>query len=579
MKRNNRFMHFQFDYSFCSDTVQFKAVSIGDFKLETVLFAAFLILSFSLLMFFISSCASSVEEPKEVYAPLDYTEEDVRENEKDRILKLNTQNPVKALWLATFLGNDEVTALCRDNCIEVYKKSIDDKDYFDAYNVYRSLLAAGVKIDEYAGIDGKNLSEIYNVDVPGLNAPPKEQLPKNIADCINATVTVWVDRGLSIKDGVAYADRAIGSGFFISRNGYIVTNHHVIADVVDPKNEKYMKVYVKLASDTDTRIPAKIVGWDSVIDLALLKVEVDAPFVLQLGSSADLSVGDKVSAIGTPLGLDGTLTQGIVSAVGRKLFTTGSVLQIDAAVNQGNSGGPLIDGQMRVQAIVFAGMLQYQGLNFAIPVEYLRQDLPILFHGGERPYPWTGSYGHTKRGSNNRVINALDVQYVMPGGSSSVAGLKDADAITALDGHKVVSIESMQDILRDYVPGTIVNVECERGDVKQHRLVYLEARPKNPGYAIYKSDLLTGSLIPLIGMALLPSSTLSKKTYTIARIISGSAADESGFSENDPVTVSNVRFNNDKSAAYIEIATKRQKKGYLDLQLGLPVMLDGPYYF
>lgn len=540
----------------------------------------FVLLASAVYLFHLVSCASSsVEEPKSVYVPPDYTEEDVRKNEKERILKLNTQNPVKALWKAMILGDDEVTSLCRDNCIEVYKKAIDEKEYFEAYNVYRSLAAAGMNIDEYGWMSGENLLEIYNKDVPGLVSPPKEQLPRNIADCINATVTVWVDRGLSIKGGVAYADRAIGSGFFISHNGYIVTNHHVIADVVDPKNEKYMKVYVKLASDVDTRIPAKIIGWDSVIDLALLKVEVDAPFVLQLGSSADLNVGDKVSAIGTPLGLDGTLTQGIVSAVNRKLFTTGSVLQIDAAVNQGNSGGPLIDGLMRVQAIVFAGMLQYQGLNFAIPVEYLRQDLPMLFHGGERPYPWIGAYGHTKRGMDNRVIEALDVQYVMPGGSSSVAGMKEADVVTALDGKKVVSIEGMQDILRDYVPGVIVKMECEREGDKSSRLVYLDTRPKNPGYDIYKSDLLTGSLVPLIGMVLSHSSTLSKRTYIVTRIIDGSTADETGFSPNDPVTVSNVKFNNDKSIAYIEISTKRQKKGYLDLQVGLPVMLDGPYYF
>lgn len=530
------------------------------------------------LLLTVFSCAS-VQSPKDIYVAPDYTEEDVRQNEKERILKLNGENPVKALWRSYILGDDEVIALCRDNCISAYKKAIDEKDYFASYNVYRSLSAAGCDVEEYEGITGESLQKMYNESVPGLTTPPMEQLPKNIADCINATVTVWVDRGIAIKDGMAYADRAIGSGFFITQSGYIVTNHHVIADVVDPKNEKFMKVYVKLAADSETRIPAKIIGWDSVIDLALLKVEVDAPFVLQLGSSLDLNVGDKVSAIGTPLGLDGTLTQGIVSAVNRKLFTTGSVLQIDAAVNQGNSGGPLIDGNMRVQAIVFAGMLQYQGLNFAIPVEYLRQDLPMLYHGGERDYPWTGSFGHTKRGANNKMLDALDVQYVMPGGSSSVSGMSAGDVITAVNGQEVTSIEGIQDILRDYSPGMIVSVNTSNNGESKRRLVYLDKRPKNPGYEVYKSDLLTGSLVPLVGMHLASSSTVSKKTYTITYILNGSVADESGFSENDPVVVSNVRFNADKSVAYIEISTKRQKKGYLDLQMGLPVMLDSPYYF
>ena len=97
-----------------------------------------------------------------------------------------------------------------------------------------------------------------------------------------------------------------------------------------------------------------------------------------MGSSSDLEIGDKISAIGTPVGLEGTLTSGIISSFDRKLLALGNVFQIDAAVNSGNSGGPLIDKNLKVQAIVFAGMLQLQGLNFAIPVEYLKQELGIL---------------------------------------------------------------------------------------------------------------------------------------------------------------------------------------------------------
>ena len=103
-----------------------------------------------------------------------------------------------------------------------------------------------------------------------------------------------------------------------------------------------------------------------------------------------MSVGDKISAIGTPIGLEGTLTSGIISSIGRKMTTLGNVFQIDAAVNSGNSGGPLIDEKYKVQAIVFAGMLQFQGLNFAIPVEYLKLLLPRLYYGGEILHPFVG---------------------------------------------------------------------------------------------------------------------------------------------------------------------------------------------
>lgn len=524
-----------------------------------------------------SSCRT-LHEPKEIYQPLNYTEQDVYENEKARISSLSETSPVNALWRAELLNDAELISSCTQKVMQKYHEAIDKKDYFDALKYYRSLSAVGADVAAYNGIAGGQLSELSAQGVPGLTADAK-YLPKTIADCINATVTVWVDRGITIKNGAGYADRVIGSGFFIDRHGYIVTNHHVISDIVDPKNEKYSRLYIKLASDSDTRIPAKVVGYDSVLDLALLKAEVDAPFILALGSSADLSIGDKVSAIGTPLGLDGTITSGIVSAVNRKLFTTGSVLQIDAAVNSGNSGGPLIDSQMRVQAVVFAGMLQYQGLNFAIPVEYLRQDLPVLYHGGKRDHPWTGSYGHTKKSADGRQNQGLEVQYVMPGGSTSRSAFRESDVITAVDGLQVDSIETMQDILRNYVPDTIIRCTYSNDSGSGDRFVYLDARPENPGYDIYSSDLISGSFVPLLGIKLIQSSTVNKHTYTITEIIKGSIADESGFSENDPVTVSDVKFNDDKSAAYIELYTRKSKKGFLDISMGMTASLDSPYYF
>lgn len=524
------------------------------------------------------SCRS-LHEPKEIYVPLDYTEDDARKNEIERITEMAKTNCAKALWRAVLLDDKSAIDFCAQKTVEAFNAAVDDKNYFDALTLARSLSACGFDPNARDGIDRDALEKMFTQKVPGLAPVPEEFLPKTINDCINATVTVWVDRGITIKSGAAFADRVIGSGFFISRDGYLITNHHVIADIVDPKNEKFMKAYVKLPVDMDTRIPAKIIGWDSILDLALLKVEIDAPFVFELGSSADLSIGDKISAIGTPLGLDGTLTSGIVSAVNRKLFTTGSVLQIDAAVNSGNSGGPLIDSQMRVQAVVFAGMLQYQGLNFAIPVEYLRQDLPILYRGGNREHPWTGSYGRTKKSEDGKTAQGLETQYVMPGGSACRAGIKEDDVITALDGKAVASIENMQDILRGYVAGTVARCEWTRGDEKMEKQIYLETRPESPGFDVYKSDLITGSMVPLLGMKLVRSSTTSRRVFSVTRVISGSVADESGFSENDPVAVNDVKFAPDKSAAFIELYTRRSKKGYLDLQMGIPVPLDSPYYF
>lgn len=532
----------------------------------------------SFLFFFMSLLlgCSSFHQPKEVFQLPDYSEEQVFENEKKRIAGLSEKTPVQALWRSCLLKDQESVDFYCEKLFADFKEMLSEKKSFEAYRLYLTLKNFDFPMFKELAISEKQLFVDYIKNVPGM-AVEKSLLPQNIQQCIDATVTIWVDKGIAIHNGVGYADRVLGSGFFIDKRGYLITNHHVISDLVNPKYEGYSRLYVRLASDQDTRIPAKVVGYDAVLDLALLKVEIDPPYVLQLGSSQDLHVGDKVSAIGTPLGLHGTLTSGIVSAVDRKLFTTGGVLQIDTAVNSGNSGGPLIDQQMKVQAIVFAGMLQYQGLNFAIPVEYLRQDLPFLYHGGKRNHVWVGAYGHTKKEVNRN--KGLEVQYVMPGGIAFRCGLKKGDVITSVAGRKVFSLENVQDVLRNFTSECIVPFEYERDGVLTSGMFYLDERPEQPGYEIYKSDILSGSFVPIFGMEMVPSSTLTAKKYTITDVIKGSVADESGFSVSDPVYVSDVDFSEEKDAISVTMNTRKRKKGYLDITIRIGSQLDSPYYF
>ncbi len=533
-------------------------------------------LRFSLVFtFFLFGC-TTLKQPKSVFSMPDYTEEDVLNNEIKRIKKIGEENPELALWRASLIKNDELFDEYADFLFEKLKQLNDEKKLFESWQIYRTLKTVGYKKLNVLSVSEQQLYSEYLYNVPGV-VVEKSLLPKNIQNCIDATVTIWVDKGIAIHNGIGYADRVLGSGFFIDKRGYLITNHHVINDMVDPKYEGYSRLYIKLASDQDTRIPAKVVGYDRVLDLALLKVEIDPPFVLQLGSSRDLQIGDKVSAIGTPLGLHGTLTSGIVSAIDRKLFTTGNVLQIDTAVNSGNSGGPLIDSQMKVQAIVFAGIMQYQGLNFAIPVEYLRQDLPFLFYGGKRNHVWIGTYGHTyKEGGKNA---GLEIQYVMPGGVAFRSGLQKGDVITAIDGNRIYSIDNAQDVLRNFGAKSIVNF-CYNRDGKEYSVnIYLEERPAQPGYEIYKSDLLSTSLVPIFGMELLPVSTTSSKRFTISDVLKGSVADESGFSVLDPVLITDVEFSENNDAISITMNTRKKKKGYLDITLRIGSSLDSPYYF
>ena len=523
-------------------------------------------------LFLLFSC-NSLKEPAKIPEPLDYTNEDVIKNEIEQIRKIKPQEPVRALWRALKLEDKAIIQECYDYVEQQFKASIEQNDYYEALRYYKSMQAAGLSdVSSFSVL----LSQVED-KTPVYENPAENILPQTINECINSTVTIWVDRGLKVENGVGSVDVVLGSGFFIDKRGYLITNHHVIDSMVNPKYEGFSRLYIKLPSDMDNKIPAKVVGYDPIMDLALLKVEFTPPHVFELGSSTDLEIGDKVSAIGTPIGLEGTLTSGIISSTERKLMTLGYVFQIDAAVNSGNSGGPLIDEKRRVQAVVFAGMLQFQGLNFAIPVEFLRQELPLLYKGGEFNHVWIGAYGRTKKVAGEK--KGLEVQYVMPGSSAAFCGLCAGDVITSLDGVKVSSLEEFQFAQLSFQPGTMLNCMFVRDGEEKSVLVYMEKRPEYPLKEVYKSDFVADSFLPIFGMQLVPSSTMSRKSYKIVKVLNGSTADEMGFSENDPVTVREVKFLDENEYFLANVFVQRRKKGFLDIGLVLSAPYDSPYYF
>lgn len=536
--------------------------------------------SFSLILCALSACilisCRSVKQPASVVQPINYTDEDIVQNEIERINAFMEKEPLRALWRAKLLGREEVIESCFSKIEELYNTALSEKNYLDAKKYYKSLKA--VKPQWKAeGYSLEQIEKLALAEVPGFSGVNKKA-PAKISECMKAAVTIWVDRGVTVKHGAGYADIIIGSGFFIDERGYIVTNHHVIDSMVNPKYEGYVRLYVKLSEDSLTKIPAKVVGYDSLLDLALLKVEIEPEYVLNLGSSSDLEIGDKISAIGTPVGLEGTLTSGIISSFDRKLLALGNVFQIDAAVNSGNSGGPLIDKNLKVQAIVYAGILQLQGLNFAIPVEYLKQELPYLYGRGEIVHAWIGCFGNTKKEGTKK--NGLEVQYVLSGGSAFLSGLKAGDVITCLDGKTVTSLDDFNFMMMALEPETIVECKYLSAEAEEKScLVYLEKRPEFPSKTVYESDLITSSFVPLFGMKLIPSSTTNRKSYTIEKIIPGSAADDMSFSENDTVTINDVTVNDKGKMIITTLSTKRKKKAFLDVVMSLGTSFDSPYYF
>ncbi|MCL2609583.1 MAG: S1C family serine protease, partial [Treponema sp.] len=208
------------------------------------------------------------------------------------------------------------------------------------------------------------------------------------ADMIRGVATVIVDRGFRAERGRVTLDRVGGTAFFVDASGLLITNYHVIESEVSPTFKGNSRMFIRLGDSTSPRIPAKVVGWDKTLDLALISAPIRSDFVFSVVDRAVPRVGESVIVIGSPVGLEQTVTSGIASAMGRRFLQIGDVMQIDAPVNHGNSGGPVVDAFGRLVGVVFAGMMEAQGLNFVIPAERLASALPAMIRGGRAERPW-----------------------------------------------------------------------------------------------------------------------------------------------------------------------------------------------
>lgn len=259
-----------------------------------------------------------------------------------------------------------------------------------------------------------------------------------------------------------------GSGFFIASNGYILTNNHVVESAATSNGT----ITVNLINGKN--YPARIVGRDSSYDLAVLKVDVtDAP-ALSLGDSDKVEVGDSVIAIGSPLGLAGTVTSGIISAKNRAV-TSGNgagessyinALQTDAAINPGNSGGPLVDISGAVVGVnsaiaslgsSFGSQPGSIGLGFAIPINQARKTADQLIKSGSATYPIVGmTLDNRFTGIGAKVTDSPNA--ILPGGPAAKAGIKAGDVVTAIDGNLIHNSEEAIVAIRSHSVGDKVKI-------------------------------------------------------------------------------------------------------------------------
>jgi S1-C subfamily serine protease len=391
-------------------------------------------------------------------------------------------------------------------------------------------------------------------------------------DMIKGVATVVVDRGIRVERGRGMADRVLGSAFFVDASGILVTNYHVIASEVDPAYKGYSRLSLRLGDSTSPRLPAKVIGWDKTMDLAVIKAEITPEYVFSVVDRVIPNVGDTVLAIGSPGGLEKTVTSGIVSALGRRFLQLGDVIQIDAAVNHGNSGGPVVDMQGRLVGIVFAGVEQFEGLNFAVPAERLAAALPAMLKGGKAARPWLGlSLTQTREGA--------EIIYIAPFTPASDQQVAEGSFITALNGEKLSApqgelITVLQDRLFASEPGELALLETSDG--KKH-VLQLAERPATPFAEATKTDSKERIAAALFGLVLLPASgSLWTPQYLIKRVVRGSVADEAGLSAQDPIHIYGLKVQEKEGYALLDLDVKKRSSGYLETTMRLLALLDSP---
>ena len=294
-----------------------------------------------------------------------------------------------------------------------------------------------------------------------------------------------------------------GSGFIVSRDGYILTNNHVV--------EGADRVQVAMQ---DRRVfDAKVVGRDPTTDVAVLKIEGKNFATVSFGNDEDLRIGEWVLAVGNPLGLDFTVTAGIVSAKGRGLaglqrtqYDISDFIQTDAAINPGNSGGPLVNSRGEVIGINSAIASQtgfYSGYGFAIPITLAKQVMDDLIAHGEVRRAVIGVAIGEVLPEDAQVAGLSRIAGVKVGGYSDSqspalkAGIEPGDIITKADGRVVDRVSALQRVIRAKEPGDVVEVEAMRYGTRKSFRVTLGAAP---------SPVATIAAAPATPPMLLPSS-------------------------------------------------------------------------
>jgi len=360
--------------------------------------------------------------------------------------------------------------------------------------------------------------------VPGGQAaePPKaatcSESISDVYDRVSPAVVFITATSINPYPLFERVERVVGSGFLIDPSGLILTNSHVV----------FGRQFITVTLDDGTILPAQLVGADPIFDLALLRIPPPSTGTLPTATPGDsdrVRVGEEVLAIGNPMGLNQTLTRGIVSAINRILPETPfslmePLIQTDAPINPGNSGGPLLSRCGEVIGITTAIMPEAQGIGFAIPINLAKAVLPSLLNHGRVIRPWLGFHGQLV-GEPLRnllripLVDGLLVEVIEPRSPAEQAGLHGGqleivvagrsvlvggDIITSVNGVALDSPDRLSQAMRPLRVGTTIRLK-----------VFRDGNYRDVEYSLPERPILPGdirgqhSLVSPIGRSILPT--------------------------------------------------------------------------
>jgi serine protease Do len=282
-----------------------------------------------------------------------------------------------------------------------------------------------------------------------------------------------------------YKTQSLGSGFVWSNDGIVVTNNHVVEGASS----------ISVNFNDGSKLPAKLIGVDPDSDVAVLRVDAKNLATAAIGTSSDLMIGETVVAVGNPFGLSGSVTTGVVSALGRSVpskeqgRTFTDFIQTDASINPGNSGGPLLNIEGKVIGINTAIYANAQGIGFAIPVDRARKVVQDILRYGQVRNAWVGAVTSTLTPEEAKRIGASArsgalVSRVFGGSPAAAAGLQQGDVITAVEGHAVDSREAFSTLTATMAPGQSIPLTVMRGSATRTVSVRAAEPPRDLGLRI-----------------------------------------------------------------------------------------------